>query len=463
MAHDSAPGHKADASPDAPAGGAVRPFEVTNRTVLAIAVPMTLAYLSTPLLGLIDTAVIGQLGDAALLGGIALGGVLFDLVFTSFNFLRSGTTGLTAQAVGADEHEEERAVLLRAQVLAASLGIALAALSLPLLTAGLWLMGGSAEVQAATATYFSVRVLSAPMALANYAFLGWFIGRGQAMTALALQTGLNGINIALSVVFVLVFDWGVAGVAAATVVAEATACLAGAAIALAILRGAPLPSRARLFDRQKFRRMMALNGDIMIRSFSLIAAFGFFYSRSAAQGDTVLAANAVLEKLFMVASFFLDGLATAAEQLSGRAVGARYRPAFDRSLKLSLLWGYVLAGLLALVFLTMGPLLIETITTAQDVRETAEAYLPWAAATPLLGVLAFQMDGVFIGATWSRDMRNMMLVSLVGFLAAYAIAFPLLGNHGLWLAFAIFLAMRGFSLLAITPRRAAATFPRAPG
>jgi MATE family multidrug resistance protein len=457
VAHDTSPAGERTSEPAAEAR--VRPFEVTNRSVLAIAVPMTLAYLSTPLLGLVDTAVIGQLGDAALLGGIALGGVLFDLVFTSFNFLRSGTTGLTAQAVGAEEHEEEHAVLLRALLLAATIGLAVVALHLPLLGIGLWLMGGSADVQAATSTYFSVRALSAPLALANYAFLGWFIGRGQAMTALLLQTGLNGLNIALSVVFVLGLGWGVTGVAAATVVAEAAACLAGALLAWRVLRGAPLPSLARLMDTDKFRRMMALNGDIMIRSFALIAAFGFFYSRSAVQGDTILAANAVLEKLFMVASFFLDGLATAAEQLSGKAVGARYRPAFDRSLKLSLIWGYVLAGLLALVFLLFGPLLIETITTAPDVREVAEAFLPWAVATPLLGVLAFQMDGVFIGATWSRDMRNMMLVSLAGFLVVYWIAFPLLGNHGLWLAFSVFLAMRGFSLLAITPRRAAATFP----
>ena len=439
--------------------GAVRPFDVTSRSVLAIAVPMTLAYLSTPLLGLIDTAVIGQLGDAALLGGIALGGVLFDIVFTSFNFLRAGTTGLTAQASGAGDGEEERAVLFRAVLLALALGAAVIVLQQPALTAGLWLMGGSAEVQAATASYFAIRALSAPLALANYAFLGWFIGRGQAMTALGLQSWLNGINIALSVLFVLYLEWGVAGVAAATVIAEALTALAGTVVAARALSGRPLPTRAQIFDKARFTRMMALNGDILIRSFALITAFAFFMSRSAAQGDTVLAANAVLEKFFMVASFFLDGLATAAEQLAGRAVGARYRPAFDRSLKLSLLWGFVLAGLISLVFFVAGPLLIRAMTTAEDVRQTAIIYLGWAAATPLLGVLAFQMDGVFIGATWSRDMRNMMLVSLVLYFAVYWAAFPALGNHGLWLAFTVFLAARGFSLLAITGRRARETFP----
>jgi len=332
----------------------------------------------------------------------------------------------------------------------------------PALTAGLWLMGGSAEVQAATTSYFTIRALSAPLALANYAFLGWFIGRGQAMTALGLQTWLNGINIALSVLFVLYLDWGVAGVAAATVVAEALTALAGAVLAARALSGRPLPTRAQVFDKARFTRMMALNGDILIRSFALITAFAFFMSRSAAQGDTVLAANAVLEKFFMVASFFLDGLATAAEQLAGRAVGARYRPAFDRSLKLSLTWGFVLAGLMSLVFFFAGPLLIHAITTAEDVRQTAIVYLAWAAATPLLGVLAFQMDGVFIGATWSRDMRNMMLVSLALYFAVYWAAFPVLGNHGLWLAFTVFLAARGVSLLAMTGRLARQTFPAQP-
>jgi len=436
----------------------VRPFEVTNRTVLAIAVPMTLAYLSTPLLGLVDTAVIGQLGDAALIGGIALGGVLFDLVFTSFNFLRSGTTGLTAQAVGAGEGKEERAVLFRAGLLALGLGLAVVLLHLPILTAGLAVMGGSDAVKAATTTYFSIRALSAPLALMNYAYLGWFIGRGQAVTALALQTGLNGLNIALSVWFVLGLGWGVAGVAGATVLAELMTALTGTLLAARALKGRPLPSRVRIFNAARFKRMLALNRDILVRSFALVFAFAFFTSRSAVQGDTILAANAILQKLFLLASYFLDGLATAAEQLAGRAVGARWRPAFDKAVRLSLIWGFVLAGLAAVLFLVGGPALIAAMTTAEDVRATALIYLPWAAATPLLAVLAFQMDGVFIGATWSRDMRNMMLVSLALFVAAYAVLFPVFANHGLWLAFSLFLAARGGTLFAISRRRAAETF-----
>ncbi|MBA5779173.1 MATE family efflux transporter [Stappia sp. F7233] len=441
--------------------GAIRPFDVSNRSVLLIALPMTLAYLSTPILGLVDTAVIGQLGDAALIGGIALGGILFDLVFTTCNFLRSGTTGLTAQAVGAVDHVEERAVFFRAALLALVLGLTVVLLRAPMLEAGLFVMGGSGEVQAATRQYFLVRALSAPFALINYAVLGWFIGRGQAGVGLVLQTVLNGLNILLSLVFVLHFDWGITGVASATVLSEVTAAAIGLALVARAMRHGVLPSRQQVLDKAAFRRMIAVNRDIMIRSFTLLFAFGFFTSRSAVQGDTILAANAILEKFFLVGGYFLDGFATAAEQIAGRAVGARYRPAFDRAVKLTLVWGFVLAGLAALFFFVAGDAIVALMTTAEEVRATASTYLVWAALTPLFGVVAFQMDGVFIGATWSRDMRNMMLLSLAVFLAAYWALFPPFGNHGLWLALEIFLGIRGITLGYMCSRRAAETFPAA--
>jgi len=433
-------------------------FSVTHRSVLAIAVPMTLAYLSTPLLGVVDMAVIGRLGDAALLGGIALGGIIFDLVFTTFNFLRSGTTGLTAQAVGGRNDEEVKATLLRALVIAFAGGLAVIALNAPLLKVGLWFLGGSEDVQAATGRYFDIRMFSAPFLLANYAILGWFIGLGRAGTGLLLQLVLNGLNIVLSVFFVIGLDWSVEGVALATVLSEITATLLGGVLVLASAKKGSWPEMSVILDRRLLLRMMAVNRDIMIRSFTLLYAFAFFMARSADQGDTVLAANALLEKFIMVGAFFLDGLATAAEQLAGRAVGARYRPAFDRTLKLTALWSFALAGLLALLFWVLGPTLINFMTTAPEVRLSAQTYLVWAVMTPLFGVLAFQMDGVFIGATWSATMRNMMLLSLALYLAAYYSLFPLLGNHGLWLAFLLFFGIRGVTLLAACRKRAAETF-----
>lgn len=433
-------------------------FSVTHRSVLAIAAPMTLAYLSTPLLGLVDMAVIGRLGDAALLGGIAIGGIIFDLAFTTFNFLRSGTTGLTAQALGAGNEREVRATLLRALVIALLSGLAVIFAQLPLKEFGLWFMGGSQDVQSATSRYFDVRVYSAPFLLANYAILGWFIGLNKAGTGLLLQLVLNGLNIALSLWFVVGLGWSVEGVAFATVLSEISATIFGLVLIFAATRNGSWPAAAIVFDRRLLLRMMAINRDIMIRSFTLLYAFAFFMARSADQGDIVLAANALLEKFIMVAAFFLDGLATAAEQLAGRAVGAKHRPAFDRTLKLTALWSFALAGLLAMLFWAFGPFMIDFMTTSPEVRQTAATFLAWAVLTPLFGVLAFQMDGVFIGATWSSTMRNMMLLSLVLYLAAYYAFFPYLGNHGLWLALLLFFGARGFTMLAACQKRAAETF-----
>lgn len=433
-------------------------FTVTHRSVLAIAVPMTLGYLSTPLLGVVDMAVIGRLGDATLLGGIALGGIIFDLVFTTFNFLRAGTTGLTAQAVGAQNNAEIRATLLRAIVIAALGGLFVILLQSPIRDVGQWFLGGSADVQSATRRYFDIRIFSAPFLLANYAILGWFIGLGRAGTGLLLQLFLNGLNIILSIWFVMGLGWSVEGVAIATVLSEIAATLLALVLVLGSTKRAEWPAPGVVFDRKLLMRMMALNRDIIIRSFALLYAYAFFMARSADQGDTVLAANAVLEKFIMVSGYFLDGLATAAEQLAGRAVGARFRPAFDRTLKLTALWSFAMAGVLASLFYLLGPAMIEFMTTSPEVREVGNTYLIWAVLAPLLGVLAFQMDGVFIGATWSDTMRNMMLLSLAVYIAAYYALFPLLGNHGLWLAMGIFLGFRGLTLLAMCRRRADRTF-----
>lgn len=445
-------------SPTSSASSPDTEFSVSHRMVLSIAIPMTLAYLSTPLLGIVDMAVIGRLGDATLIGGIALGGIIFDLVFNTFSFLRSGTTGFTAQALGARNEEEIRATLLRALVIAIGGGLLVFALQPWFTQAGQWFLGGSPDVQSATARYVEVRVYSSPFLLANYAILGWFIGLGRAGTGLFLQLFLNGLNILLSVWFVMGLGWSVEGVALATVFSETATTVLGLALVLNHTRVGRWPALSVVFDTRLLMRMMAVNRDIMIRSFALVFAFTFFMGRSAAQGDTVLAANAILEKFILIGGHFLDGLATAAEQLAGRAVGAKQRAAFDRSIKLTAVWSFAMAGLLSAVFLAFGPAMIDFMTTAPEVRDTANIYLFWAAATPLFGVLAFQMDGVYIGATWSDTMRNMMLLSLAAFLAAYYALFPLLGNHGLWLAMFVFFGLRGVTLLAACPRKAARTF-----
>jgi putative MATE family efflux protein len=427
------------------AAGEVRPFVVTHKAVFRLAVPMMVAYISVPLVGVIDTAVIGQLGDAALLGGIAVGAIVLDVVYSSFNFLRSGTTGLTAQAVGAEDGREVTAVLFRAMILAVVSGLLVVLLQLPILALSTALMQPGASVLPPMRDYLLIRIWASPFGLANFVLFGWFVGRGRSVIVLAVQTLYAGLNIGLSIWFVLGLHLGVAGVAWGSVLAELVTALVQAAIALKLLPFADMPSLRRILDRQGFARLLGVNRDIMIRSFSLIFSFAFFTRQGAQFGAVILAANAVLMHFFLVGGYFLDGFATAAEQLSGRAVGARFRPAFERVVRLTTLWGVGTAAALSLVYFLVGPWIIDVMTTAPDVRATARQFLVWAVLTPLAGVVAFQMDGVFIGATWSRDMRNMMLVSVLVYLAAWAVLTPLFGNHGLWAALLIFLGARSFT------------------
>ncbi|MCP4320193.1 MAG: MATE family efflux transporter [Hyphomicrobiales bacterium] len=423
---------------------------------------MTLAYLTTPLLGLVDMAVVGRLGDPALIGGLAVGAVIFDLVFTTFNFLRASTTGLVSQAFGRGDAREEQAVFWRSVIIGVACGMAILLLSPLIAWIGIWAMAPDAAVREATQTYVSIRMVSAPAGLANYAILGFLLGRGQAVSGLLLQSLINGINIALSIYLGLHLQWGIAGVAWATVTGEAIGAVVGFAYVYFRFDRQSRPDWRRIFDRLAMIRLMSLNRDIMIRSLALLIAFALFVRQGAQFGAVTLAANAVLLNFFMVAGYYLDGFATAAEQLAGRAVGANYRPAFDRAVRLTLIWGTGLAALTTLFFLVFGAAVIDFLTTSEEVRTVARDYILWAALTALVGVLAFEMDGVFIGATWSRDMRNMMVLSLVLFVLLVVTLVPLIGNHGLWLALLAFLGVRGFSLYAMLGTRADSVFSPAP-
>ncbi|WP_432807328.1 MATE family efflux transporter [Rhodoligotrophos ferricapiens] len=434
------------------------PFQVTNRLVLWIAVPMTLAFLTTPLLGVIGTAVVGQLGDAALIGGLAAGAAIFDLVFTTFNFLRSGTTGLVAQAVGRDDPEGEKAAFYHAAAIALGCGIILAVLGPAFAQAGAWFMDAEPAVSAAMTSYITIRMVSAPVALLNYAILGFVLGRGEAMLGLLLQGVLNVANVLLCIELGLNQRWGVAGVAWASVASETLAAVLGLGILLARFARRPRITRSRLFDKAALLHMVALNRDIMIRSFVLLAAFALFTRQGAQFGTIALAANAVLMNFFLISGYFLDGFATAAEQITGRAIGSRYQPAFERGVRMTMAWGFALAAVLTVFFLGLGHSLIALMTTDLSVRSEAGHLLVWGALTSLTGVLAFLMDGVFIGATWSRDMRNMMIVSFAIYAALLVALGQSFGNAGLWAALHGFLLARGLSLLFILPRRKVQAF-----
>jgi MATE family multidrug resistance protein len=416
--------------------------KVTTRQVFAIAGPAMIANLTTPLIGIVSTTAIGRLGDATLLGGVAMASVLFDCMFWLFGFLRMSTVAFTAQSLGAGETTELRAILVRGLIVAALVGAALIALQIPLATILLNAMGGSEGVTGAAKTYFIIRIWSSPLALGNYVMLGWLIGQARAKLALGMQISINLINVAATVVLVLIFDFGIAGAAIAALIAEAAGLLFGLLVARRLSKGQFTTSRALLFDRSKLTRMLAVNRDIMIRTASLIAAFLFFTAQGARAGDVTLAANAILNNFLLIGAFFLDGLANAAEQLCGRAYGARDKVAFAGAVKLVVMWGFGFALAVAVCFLVFGPAFIDIMTASAEVRRIARDYLPFVIFAPLLGVFAFAFDGIYIGATWARDMRNLMMASLVIFLTAW-FALRSFGNAGLWGALLVHYAARG--------------------
>ena len=429
-------------------GGA---FAVTHRMVLGLALPMTLGFLTVPLLGITDTAVAGRLGDPAMLAGLAIGAVLFDLIFGSFNFLRASTTALVAQAWGREDRAEQEAVFWRALATALACGVVIVALSPPLLDAGLLIMAPGAETGAATARWFLIRVFSVPAGLANFAILGYLLGRGQARMGLFLQVLINSVNIVLTILLGLTLGYGIEGIAWATVTAEAVGAAVGLAVVLRLFRERNPFRLPGTFAAARLRALFALNADILIRTFVLIGAFFILTRIGAGFGPVTLAANAVLMNFFMIAGFWLGGLANAAETIVGRAVGARQPSAFARGVRLTGLWSAVLAGLMTLMFLAVGHPLIDFLTTVPEVRAAAYQHLPWAALTALSGFLAFHMDGVFIGATWSHAMRNRMLMAFASYCLALALLVPPFGNHGLWASLNLFLLLRGLLLLQRLP------------
>lgn len=421
--------------------------------VLKIAVPITLSNATVPLIGFVDTAVIGQLGLPHLMGGVAIGALIFNLLYWGFSFLRMGTTGLTAQALGAGEKREIAGHLLRALMLAVVAGCLLILLQRPIRYGALWLMGGSRDVQTAAATYFDLRIWAAPAGLVNFALLGWFIGLGRSGVAFGIQLLLNLINMLLAIVLVLIAGLGVEGVGLAALIAEVAAAGAGLSIAALIARqmdvSAPL---ADAIDWLRLSRSLAINADISVRAVATYTVHMFFTSQGAAAGDVVLAANALLVTIKNITIYLLDGFAFAAEALVGRAVGARDRAQFDEAVWLTTLWAGGLAVLVALAVWFAGPSVIAFTAKSEEVQATAAIYLAWAAVAPLFGVWCFQLDGIFIGATQTRDMRNTMIVSASIYLVIALALLPYFGNHALWISYLIFYVVRAVTLAMCMPR-----------
>lgn len=424
----------------------------SHRDVFALAIPVMLSNVSTPLLGLVDTAVLGRIPDPAYIGAVAVGSLVFTFVFWAFGFLRMGTTGLTAQALGADDGDEIRAILGRAGAIAVGIGLLLIASKWPIRSIAFSLLDGTPRVESLASAYFDVRIWAAPATLVNYAILGWFMGQQRTDIGFALQLLLNVTNIVLDATFVLVLDWDVVGVAAGTVCAEYLAALVGVVWALRHLRRVSGSwDRERIWSAERLRRTVAVNRDIMLRSLALIFVFVWFMARGAAAGDVVLAANAVLMHFISTSAYFLDGLAFAAEAMVGKAVGASHPEGVRAATRITTWWAAVIAAVLSLIGFTLGTYGVDLITVDEAARATARTYLPWAAAAPLVGVWAFQLDGIFIGATRTVDMRNAMLMATAIFLAAWWALTPY-GNHGLWASLHVHYVARIGTLTVYLPR-----------
>ncbi len=440
---------------------------ITSQRVLLIAVPVVFANAATPIQGAVDTAVIGNLGQVAMLAGVGLGAEIFALLFGSFNFLQIGASGLSAQALGEGAHERLLHTLIRGLMIALVIATGLILLQAPILWGMLSIFEASAEAEALTAAYFGVRIWAAPAELGVYALLGWFAGQEQMHRLVGVQIAIALLNITLSLWFVLLLGWGVEGVAFATVCAEYCGLFYGLYLArrrwLELLPADWRPDRARLLNSTELWRLMALNRDIFIRTMLLIAAFTWMARQGSILGDDVLAANVVLWHLFIISAFGLDGFAIAAETLVGQTIGERDVRRLVRAVWLTSIWAFVLSALVSAVFVVLSGSIIDLFTTAPAVRALARDYALWAALIPLAGVLAFQMDGVFVGATGSVEMRNAMIFSSLLYFPLSWWATLTYGNTGIWAAVWAWLIIRGLSLLLLYPSvRARAMAPPEP-
>ena len=421
---------------------------VTNRKVWILAGPIILSNISVPLVGAVDTAVVGHLPEPQSIGAVALGALIFSFLYWGFGFLRMGTTGFIAQAFGAGNWQALHDTILRVVLLALALGVLTILVSWPLVDLVLYLIDSSPGVESGAADYAAIRIFSAPAVLCVYAFTGIFIGMHDTRSAFVLQLILNITNMLLDLLFVLGFDWGVQGVALASVIAEYLAMAVGFVLLRKPIRKAfENLDWQRLLEKVELLKLFSANGNIFLRTLCLLFAFSYFTAKSASQGEVILAANTILLHLNSIMAYGLDGFAHAVEALAGSAYGAGRLRVFRRAVFLTSLWGAIFALLTGLVYLLAGEGIIALFTSIDSVSETALQYLPWMVIAPILSVWSFQLDGIFIGTAHTREMRNAMFFSLILYLALLQWTIPAMGNHGLFLGLSIFMLIRALSLL----------------
>jgi multidrug resistance protein, MATE family len=427
--------------------------EISYLRVWSLAWPIILSNISIPLIGATNVAVIGRLGSPVYIGAVALGVVVLQCIYWSFAFLRKSTTGITAQAYGAGDKDGVYAALFRSLMIAFLLGIIVICLQVPIAKIAFWLLQGSEEVEALAQEYFHIRIWASVATMSNYVLLGWFYGIQRPKTALAFRVAMNILNIPLAIFLVLTLRWGVAGAAWAAFCSHFFVFILSLTIALYILykdikteTGFDLSFLNDLKDKIKLVKIFKLNGDIFVRTILVFLAFSWFTGEGAKQGDALLAANAVLLNLFWFISYALDGFSNAAEALVGQALGANNSKMFDKAVRITTQMAGVFAIIFTIVYAAEAKYFLSLLTTLEEVQILAYDFLPWLIFMPLVGIWCFQIDGIYLGITRTKILRNMMLVSFVVYALAIIFLPKVFGNHGLWLSLHVFMVIRALTL-----------------
>jgi len=439
------------------------PTSISYAFILQKAWPIILANSAVPLLGLVDTAVIGNVGTVADLGAIAFGALIFSFIYWTFGFLRMATSGFIAQAAGAGNDSEIRAILGRALLLATFFGLLLISLQQPIRIVAFSLLSGSQIVESIAESYFSIRIWGAPATLLTFALMGFLVGLGNSRQLLLVQVFLNGLNMALDIYFAGILGWGVAGIALGTVIAEWCSIIFAGWLIYTSLRKTKSDTETfwpwqRIMDAARLLKTLSANADIMIRTVLLVFSFSWFTNESAQFGNIILAANHILLQLISFSAFFLDGFAFVVESLVGKAIGAREKNSFDIAIQRTSILALLTACLLATLILFFGDVAIALLTDLVSVRQTANELLLLPSIYVLLAFGAFQLDGIFIGGSYTRQMRNASVISMLTFMLTWWALAPTYGNTGLWWSFIIYVCARAGALLLYFPKLRNSTF-----
>lgn len=423
-----------------------------NKEILKLAIPNIITNITVPLLGMVDLAIIGHIGNETYIGAIAIGTMIFNMIYWNFGFLRMGTSGFTAQAYGANDMKQSMTILVRGLSIALIAALLLIILQYPIALLSQLIVKGSDDVIRLALDYFYVRIWAAPATLGLYALKGWYIGMQNSKLPMWIAIFLNILNIAFSLIFVFVFDQGIKGIALGTVLAQYGGLLTAIVFWIAKYRHLTVYFSKDCLNMKGIGNFFKVNGDIFLRTLCLVVVFTFIPAISASMGDRILAANTILMQLFTIFSYIMDGFAYAGESLVGKYIGANNRSSLSKSIKYLLLWGVILTVIFTIVYIFFSENIYSLLTNDRNVIDTAMSYNIWAVLIPICGFAAFLFDGIYIGATASKSMRNAIFIATAAFFIVYYSTNSTLQNNGLWLSFMFFLGLRGL-IMGITLKK----------